>query len=97
MPDAVLAVLAGITLLASCGIVTNEAGHGMLSEAMGMGHHHIADYGGYHCANHDTTPLGEQHMNHMHKQHTSTHNHCQGGKEMHRTHHPMTPDGGHRR
>ncbi len=46
----------------------NEFSHGGLSETMGLGHRHMADYGGYHCAG-PTDAGWEQHMQHMQDTH----------------------------
>lgn len=62
---AALAVAGLLALL----FVVNELGHGAVAETVGLGHHHMLDYGGYHCAGHDT-PDGARHMQHMHGNHT---------------------------
>ena len=78
------AVLAGLLVagLAALGTIGNEASHGGLSEAMGLGHHHLADYGGYHCASHDG-PHADDHLRHMHGDHPMRHDDCPGGSGMH--------------
>lgn len=39
-----------VASVAGGGFIVNEWSHGGLSEAMGMGHHHMLDYGRQHCA-----------------------------------------------
>jgi hypothetical protein len=39
----------GIALVMGGSFVVNEWSHGGLSETMGMGHHHMLDYGRQHC------------------------------------------------
>ncbi len=66
-------------LAAGVGVVGNEVTHGAWSESMGLGHHHLADYGDYHCADHES----QAHMQHMHNGTVTDHAHCQGGAGMH--------------
>ena len=68
--------------LAAMGTMVNEGTHGGLAEMMGLGHHHMADYGGYHCASHDGED-GAEHMEHMHGEHPMDHSDCPGGSDMH--------------
>jgi hypothetical protein len=82
----VIAALA-IGGLAALGTLVNEGTHGGLAETMGMGHHHLSDYGGYHCASHEG-PDGGMHMEHMHGDHPMDHEDCPGGAGMHSMH-PM--------
>lgn len=42
LPLAVAATFGG-------GFLMNEWSHGGMAEAMGLGHHHMLDYGGVHC------------------------------------------------
>lgn len=63
-------------------MMANEATHGGVSEMMGLGHHHMADYGGYHCASHDGTH-GHHHVEHMHNETRTAHEDCPGGSGMH--------------
>lgn len=56
----------------------NEMMHGDLAEGMGLGHRHMADYGGYHCS----APGDEHHSAHMEHMHNGTHggdDHCHAG------------------
>jgi hypothetical protein len=76
--------------LAAVGAMANEATHGGVSEMMGMGHHHMADVGGYHCASH-MDEHGEHHMEHMHEEHPMDHDSCPGGSGMHDMDDPMMP------
>ncbi|MFA5943085.1 MAG: hypothetical protein WC876_01320 [Candidatus Thermoplasmatota archaeon] len=66
-------------LAAGVGVIGNEVTHGAWSESMGLGHHHLADYGGYHCAAHES----QAHMQHMHNGTFTDHQHCPGGVHMH--------------
>lgn len=72
--------------VAGIGMMANEASHGQMAELMGLGHNHMADYGGYHCAAHD----GEQAALHAAHMHNGTgngtmvgHSDCPGGAGMH--------------
>lgn len=69
--------------LAGMGVMANEASHGGMAQAMGLGHHHLTDVGGYHCASH-TGPDGATHMEHMHNETMMQHGNCPGGSGMHR-------------
>ena len=60
----VLLIAAGLLTV----LVVNEAGHGAVAEATGFGHHHMFDYGGYHCAAHDDAEHARYHYEHMHGQ-----------------------------
>ena len=83
----------------------NEVTHGSVAETMGFGHHHLADYGGYHCAGHDDAAHAELHYEHMHGQAWNGsgnasygpgyHDHaaCYDGGHMHEEH--MGPYDGH--
>ena len=82
-------VVAGI---AGLGTMANEGTHGGVAEMMGFGHHHMADYGGYHCASHMGAD-GGQHVQHMHEEMAVHHDDCPGGQEMHDLDHPMMPGG----
>ena len=44
------------------GFLVNEWSHGALSETVGLGHHHMLDYGGYHCSAYNATAYGDHHM-----------------------------------
>lgn len=68
--------------VAGAGFMANEMTHGGMAETMGMGHHHLADYGGYHCASHDGSE-GMHHMEHMHGENFTAHSGCNGGAPMH--------------
>ena len=62
--------------------MVNEWSHGGLSEAVGLGHHHMLDYSGVHCAAHG----GDQamaHAAHMHGAAPVAHDACPGGAAMH--------------
>lgn len=50
----------------------NEWTHGGVAEGVGVGHHHLADYGGYHCAPHDDATRAALHRAHMHGNATMT-------------------------
>jgi hypothetical protein len=64
--------------------VGNEWSHGGFAEAMGLGHRHLFDHGGHHCASHDDAAVGAKHMEHMHDgNRTVTHGLCPGGARMH--------------
>src|SRR5687768_15667349 len=54
--------------IAGMGAMVNEGTHGEIAEMMGFGHHHMADYGGYHCASH-MGENGNEHFQHMHEDH----------------------------
>lgn len=69
------------------GFGANEASHGSLAEGMGLGHHHMSDYGGYHCAGPDDAHWG-QHVDHMHDGATESQDHC-GRHHMDRDHEHM--------
>lgn len=58
------AVIAASLLMITVG--ANEASHGEVAEMMGFGHHHMADYGGYHCSGHNGSTHAGQHAEHMH-------------------------------
>lgn len=68
--------------VAGVGMMGNEMTHGGMSEMMGMGHNHMADYGGYHCSSH-TGDHGSHHMDHMHGDNYTAHEGCPGGSGMH--------------
>lgn len=79
-----------LSLALAGGFVANEWSHGGLSEATGAGHHHMLDYGGYHCAAHDDPAQGEMHMAHMHQADMPMpHDACPGGDSMHGGGRPM--------
>lgn len=82
-------------LSSGAGFITNEVTHGGLAESFGMDHHHLADVGGYHCANH-TSSMGAQHAAHMHNgtMQDLDHAHCPGGYAMHGDHYNHTHGGG---
>lgn len=79
-PAAITAL--AILALAAVGTLANEGTHGGVAEGMGLGHHHMADYGGYHCASHSGMH-GSEHMAHMHGETHADHADCPGGSEMH--------------
>lgn len=62
-------MIAAITLsgILGAGFMANEATHGGMAEAMGMGHQHMFDYGGQHCtdASHRGEHMDMQHMEGM--------------------------------
>jgi hypothetical protein len=74
-------ILAGLFM---AGFAGNEATHGGFAEAMGMGHRHMLDNGGYHCVDHDDPEHGPHHMEHMHGDEPMRHEMCPGGAGMHR-------------
>ena len=88
------AIMAGLVVagVAGVGMMANEATHGGVAEMMGLGHNHMADYGGYHCASHDGSH-GQHHMTHMHDETHAGHAGCPGGSQMHDMDHPMMPGG----
>lgn len=55
----------GLAALLGAGFAGNEVSHGAMAEAMGLGHHHMMDYDGAHCASLDG-PMAAQHVGHMH-------------------------------
>lgn len=61
-----LAIPIVTTIAFGGGFVANEWSHGALSEAMGLGHHHMLDYGQHHCIPHDDPNHGPAHREHMH-------------------------------
>ena len=71
-----------VSAVAGVGMMGNEMTHGAFSEAMGFGHNHMADYGGYHCASH-MGPDAADHMRHMHNATFAPHEGCPGGSGMH--------------
>ncbi len=77
-------MMAGLVVagMAGAGFMANEATHGAMAEAMGLGHNHMADYGGYHCAAHDGAH-GAHHAEHMHNATSMPHGSCPGGSGMH--------------
>lgn len=62
--------------------MVNEWSHGAMAEAAGMGHRHMLDYAGVHCAAHDGAQAGA-HAAHMHGNATMPHGQCAGGAAMH--------------
>lgn len=82
----------GVGGIAAMGTMVNEGTHGDVAEMMGFGHHHMADYGGYHCASH-MGEEGDEHFRHMHEDHETRHDDCPGGGDMHDMDHPMMPGG----
>lgn len=78
-----LAVPLLVTGVAAGAFLMNEWSHGGVSEAMGLGHRHMLDYGGYHCAAHDDPELGAMHMAHMHGNAAMPHASCPGSAGMH--------------
>lgn len=55
MPPASLALVILLTLATAFGgaFAMNEWSHGGVSEAFGLGHHHLLDWGGAPCGHHD--------------------------------------------
>lgn len=88
-----IAALASALLMT--GFAANEATHGGFAESMGLGHHHMTDHGGYHCAGPDDAAW-QDHVAHMHGNDTTPHDHC-GADHMSGPHHNGTRhhDGGH--
>lgn len=60
----VWAVVAAAIL--ATGFAANEMSHGAVAETMGVGHHHMLDYGGYHCAGVEDAEHWDHHVEHMH-------------------------------
>jgi hypothetical protein len=74
----------GLAGLFTAGFAMNEWSHGGMTEMMGLGHHHMSDVGGYHCAMHDDAEHVTHHMSHMHgNNRTAPHDACPGGGTMH--------------
>lgn len=73
-------------------MMVNEASHGGMAEAMGLGHRHMTDVGGYHCASH-AGEHGAHHVAHMHNETRAAHDGCPGGSAMHDMRNPMMPGG----
>ena len=69
--------------LSGGGFVVNEWSHGEMAEAMGLGHHHMLDYDGVHCAAHNNATQGQMHAAHMHGNSSVPHDGCAGGAAMH--------------
>jgi hypothetical protein len=78
-PAFVAAIAAGVMMT---GFAANEMSHGGLAEGMGMGHQHMLDHGGYHCADPDDAHW-DDHVAHMHGEGAD---HC-GDDHMHRSGH----------
>ena len=85
-----LIVALAIAGLAGMGTMANEGTHGGVAEMMGLGHQHMTDVGGYHCASH-MGDHGQEHMEHMHEEHPMDHSSCPGGSGMHDMDQPMMP------
>ena len=68
--------------VAGAGMMANEASHGQVAEMMGVGHQHMADYGGYHCTSHQGDHASH-HVDHMHNETHAAHAGCPGGSGMH--------------
>jgi hypothetical protein len=78
------AIPLALALAMGTGFVANEWSHGGLSDAFGMGHRHLLDFGGYHCAAHDDPERGPMHASHMHGNGLPVeHAGCRGGSQMH--------------
>ena len=60
------------------GFAGNEFSHGGFAESMGMGHHHMTDYGGYHCADPSDDEHWADHVEHMHDGSVEFDEHCNG-------------------
>lgn len=58
----------GASVLLLAGFGANEMTHGGVAGTMGLGHHHMLDYGGYHCADHHDDAVAGDHFEHMHSQ-----------------------------
>jgi hypothetical protein len=67
----------------SGGFLVNEWSHGSLAETTGLGHHHMLDHGGHHCAAHDDAERAAYHVAHMHGSEPVAHAACTGGPAMH--------------
>lgn len=63
-----MAVLVPLALTGMLGtaFAANEWTHGGMSEAMGLGHRHMMDYGAYHCVDHADAMHAAMHLQHMH-------------------------------
>ena len=59
--DALVALPLALALLAGGGFIVNEWSHGGLSEAAGLGHHHLADDDAWHCAHGDAAGMDPAH------------------------------------
>ncbi len=75
LPQTMALVVAGILM---GGFAGNEMTHGGFSEAMGLGHHHMLDAEGIHCAG-PGDPDWEEHVAHMHNRTA----HCGAGHMRH--------------
>lgn len=75
-----IGVLAASGLLLA-GFGANEVTHGGVSEAMGLDHNHMLDYGDYHCADPGDTEHWDEHVEHVHggQNTTDDHDHCGAG------------------
>jgi hypothetical protein len=85
-PQILAVALAGVLF---AGFAVNEMSHGAMAEMMGLGHRHMLDHGGYHCAE-PTSEHWERHQSHMHRH---------DGDAPYATHcgvHHMTEGHGHR-
>jgi hypothetical protein len=69
----IAAIAAGMMMT---GFAANEMTHGGMAESMGMGHQHMLDHGGYHCAEPGSAHW-ENHEAHMHDGNMT--DHCGGG------------------
>lgn len=82
-----LALILGIAGALAAGFAGNEMAHGGMAEAMGLGHRHMMDYDGAHCAAMDGA-MGAQHLQHMHRGDPSA-SHMGCGARHHQMDHPM--------
>lgn len=69
-------VLMSASALLLAGFGANEMTHGGVAEGMGLGHQHMMDYDGYHCAEPGDTDW-ERHQEHMHD--STVGDHCGSG------------------
>jgi hypothetical protein len=82
-PQLIAAIASAVMMT---GFAANEMSHGGFADAMGMGHQHMADWGGYHCAGPDDAHWAD-HVEHMHGNSTGFEDHC--------SHRHMDADRGH--
>lgn len=92
-----LAVPLGLAAVLGTAFAANEWTHGDVAGAMGLGHRHMLDYGGYHCVDHADVQHADHHRAHLHGNVTMAdaqgaamfgtatmpHGSCPGGAAMH--------------
>lgn len=71
-PATIAILMSGVLMT---GFAANEFSQGDLAEGLGFGHHHMLDWGGYHCAE-PGDEAWEQHEEHMHNGTHANEEHC---------------------